>query len=107
MAITKKNNARLSADEMEEMSLSATPKQKKVCLTRGKLEPKDGIKLSSTEKKKKDTKKEHPGFKAVEKKVEKEGYSKKVAGAIVASAARKASAKAHKANPRLNKVKGK
>lgn len=50
--------------------------------------------------------KAHPGFKSVQNKVEKEGYSKKVAGAIVANAARKASKKAKKKNPRLKKVKG-
>lgn len=49
----------------------------------------------------------HVGFKGAEKKVESEGYSKKSAGAIVASASRNASAKEHKANPKLNKVKGK
>lgn len=48
----------------------------------------------------------HPGFSAVQKKVEGEGYSKESAGAIVASAARHASKAAHKANPRLNRVKG-
>ena len=47
----------------------------------------------------------HPGFKAVQAKVQSEGYSKKAAGAIVASAARNASPAAKKANPRLNKVK--
>lgn len=47
----------------------------------------------------------HPGFKAVEKKVQKEGYSKKAAGAIVASATRNASKAAKKANPRLARVK--
>lgn len=52
-------------------------------------------------------KKAHPGFKAVQAKVEREGYSKASAGAIVASAARNASKSAHKANPRLNRVKGK
>lgn len=51
--------------------------------------------------------KKHPGFKGVQNKVEKEGYSKKAAGAIVASAARKASKGAKKKNPRLKKVKGK
>ena len=51
-------------------------------------------------------KKRHPGFKAVQGKVESEGYSKKVAGAIVASAARRASPSAKKANPKLKKVKG-
>lgn len=52
-------------------------------------------------------KKKHPGFKAVQNKIEKEGYSKKEAGAITASAARKASPAAKKANPHLKKVKGK
>jgi len=50
--------------------------------------------------------KKHPGFKAVQQKIEGEGYSKKSAGAILASASRNASGKAKKANPRLNKVKG-
>ncbi len=50
--------------------------------------------------------KEHPGFKAVQGNIEKEGYSKKVAGAILAKMSRNASAKAKKANPALNKVKG-
>jgi hypothetical protein len=48
---------------------------------------------------------DHPGFSAVESKVEGEGYSEKAAGAIVASAARKASPAAKKANPNLKKVK--
>ena len=48
----------------------------------------------------------HPGFKAVQSKVEGEGYSPAVAGAIVANAARKASPAAKKANPNLKKVKG-
>lgn len=48
----------------------------------------------------------HPGFKAVQAKVaKKQGVSKKAAGAIVASASRKASSKAKAANPRLKKVK--
>jgi len=51
-------------------------------------------------------KKLHPGFAAVQKKIEGEGYSKKSAGAILASASRNASKSAKKANPRLNKVKG-
>lgn len=50
--------------------------------------------------------KKHPGFKAVQKKIEDEGYSKQSAGAILANASRHASAKAKKANPRLNRVKG-
>ena len=50
--------------------------------------------------------KAHPGFASVQKKVEGEGYTKEQAGAIVASAARKASSSAKKKNPRLNKVKG-
>lgn len=51
--------------------------------------------------------KKHPGFKAVAKKVAaKQGISKERASAIVAAGARKASAKAVKANPRLKKVSG-
>jgi hypothetical protein len=45
-------------------------------------------------------------FKAVQKKIEKSGYSKAAAGAILASATRKASPAAKKANPKLKKVKG-
>lgn len=49
----------------------------------------------------------HPGFKAVAAKVaKKQGVSKERAAAIVAAGARNASTKAHKANPRLNKVRG-
>lgn len=48
----------------------------------------------------------HPGFKAVANKIEnKEGVSKDSAYAILASASRKASPSAKKANPRLNRVK--
>jgi len=48
----------------------------------------------------------HPGFKAVQKNIaNKQGISTKAAGAILASATRKASAKAKKANPRLSRVK--
>jgi len=50
--------------------------------------------------------KKHSGFKSVQKKIQKEGYSKKAAGAILASRTRKASASAKKANPRLKRVKG-
>jgi hypothetical protein len=50
--------------------------------------------------------KKHPGFAAVRKKIQSEGYSKKSAGAILASASRHASKGAKKANPRLNRVKG-
>lgn len=50
--------------------------------------------------------KAHPGFAAVQGKIEKEGYSKRAAGAILASKTREASAKAKKANPRLKRVKG-
>lgn len=49
----------------------------------------------------------HIGFKGAVNKVEKEGYNKKQAGAIIASASRKASPQAKKANPALKKVKGK
>jgi hypothetical protein len=51
--------------------------------------------------------KAHPGFKAVQSKVQGEGYSKAAAGAIVANAARKASPAAKAKNPNLGKVKGK
>lgn len=50
--------------------------------------------------------KTHPGFKSVQKKIEGEGYSQKIAGAILASRTRGASAGAKKANPHLNRVKG-
>ena len=47
------------------------------------------------------------GFKAAQKQIaKKEGVSKDRAGAILASAARKASPAAKKANPNLKKVKG-
>jgi len=48
--------------------------------------------------------KAHPGFKAVQKKIMQQGYSKEKAGAILASRTRKASAAAKKRNPRLKKV---
>ena len=52
--------------------------------------------------------KEHPGFKAVQKKIaEKQGVSEERAGAILAASTRKASPAAKKANPRLKNVKGK
>ena len=47
----------------------------------------------------------HPGFKAVQKKIEGEGYSANTAGAILAASTRKSSAKAKRANPKLKKVK--
>lgn len=50
--------------------------------------------------------KAHPGFKAVQGKIAKK-YGKKAAGAILASATRKASAKAKAKNPRLKRVKTK
>ena len=46
----------------------------------------------------------HIGFKGAQAKVEKEGYGAKTAARIVAYAAHHASAKAKKANPRLNRV---
>lgn len=53
------------------------------------------------------TMKKNPGFKAVEKKIEKkEGVSKKAAGAMLAKKTRTASKTAKKANPKLRKVKG-
>lgn len=49
----------------------------------------------------------HPGFKKAAASIAKrEGVSPKRAGAILASAARKASPGAKKRNPKLNKVKG-
>lgn len=48
----------------------------------------------------------HRGFKAVQASIEKkEGVSQKAAGAILASATRKASPAAKKANPKLKNVK--
>lgn len=47
------------------------------------------------------------GFKAAQSKIAKsQGISKDRAGAILAAGARKASAKAKKANPNLKKVRG-
>lgn len=48
----------------------------------------------------------HPGFKSVQKSIEKEGYSKEAAGAILAKKTREASPKAKNKNPNLKKVKG-
>lgn len=48
----------------------------------------------------------HPGFAAVQSKIQHEGYSKKIAGAILASRTRAASKSAKRANPRLKRVKG-
>lgn len=48
----------------------------------------------------------HPGFANVQKKIEGEGYSKKIAGAILAARTRNASKAAKRRNPHLNKVKG-
>ncbi len=48
----------------------------------------------------------HPGFKVVERHIEGEGYSKGAAGAILASASRKASPAAKKKNPNLKRVGG-
>jgi len=50
--------------------------------------------------------KKHPGFRAVQRKIAREGHSMASAGAILASASRGASSKAKKANPRLKRVKG-
>lgn len=46
----------------------------------------------------------HPGFSKIQGKIEKEGYSRKAAGAILANASHHASKKAKKENPRLAKV---
>ena len=51
--------------------------------------------------------KAHPGFKAEQAKIgKKEGVSSARAGAILASASRKASPAAKRANPRLERVSG-
>lgn len=55
--------------------------------------------------KKETTKKEHPWFKAVQKDIEKQGYTKEQAGAILAKKTREANPKAKAKNPALNKVK--
>ena len=47
----------------------------------------------------------HPGFKAVQSKIQKSGYSKESSGAILANATRKASPAAKSKNPKLKKVK--
>jgi hypothetical protein len=47
----------------------------------------------------------HPGFKSVQSSIQKEGYSKKIAGAILAARTRNASASAKKKNPHLRRVK--
>lgn len=47
----------------------------------------------------------HQGFKAVQKKIEGEGYSPKVAGAILAKKTREASPAAKRKNPNLLHVK--
>ncbi len=44
-------------------------------------------------------------FKAVQKKIQGEGYNKKAAAAILANASRKASPAAKAANPKLRRVK--
>lgn len=64
------------------------------------------IALSKAGKNKMKKSAKHPGFQSVQKKIMKEGYSKKQAGAILASKTRSASKKAKKANPRLKRVKG-
>ena len=48
----------------------------------------------------------HPGFAAVQKKIQSQGHSAASAGAILASATRNASKSAKKKNPALKKVKG-
>jgi hypothetical protein len=53
------------------------------------------------------TTKKHPGFeKASAKIAKKEGVSQEAADRILAASSRGASKKAHKKNPKLNKVKG-
>ena len=47
----------------------------------------------------------HPGFAAVQKKIEASGHSKESAGAILAAATRGASKSAKTKNPKLSRVK--
>ncbi|HEX9059143.1 MAG TPA: hypothetical protein VF941_03095 [Clostridia bacterium] len=47
----------------------------------------------------------HPGFAKVQGKIEREGYSKRAAGAILANATRNASYSAKKHNSHLKRVK--
>lgn len=47
----------------------------------------------------------HPGFKAVAQGIQKEGYSKQAAGAILANASRNASPSAKAKNKSLKRVK--
>ena len=47
----------------------------------------------------------HPGFKKIQQQIEKEGYSEKEAGAILASKTRGASESAKESNPNLRRVK--
>lgn len=62
------------------------------------LGSKEELKMSKSAK--------HPGFKSVQNKIaEKEGVSKKAAGAILAKSTRGASKAAKKKNPKLKKVK--
>lgn len=50
----------------------------------------------------------HPGFKKVQESIaRKEGVGMKRAGAILAASSRRASPAAKRANPRLNRVRGK
>lgn len=52
--------------------------------------------------------KAHPGFQKVQSQIAaREGLSRDRAGAILAAATRRASPAARRANPRLNRVKGK
>jgi uncharacterized protein YigE (DUF2233 family) len=52
--------------------------------------------------------KAHPGFKSVQSSIaRKEGVGMKRAGAILAASSRRASPAAKRANPRLNRVRGK
>jgi hypothetical protein len=50
--------------------------------------------------------KKHPGFKSVQSRIQKQGYSKEEAGAILANKTRNASASAKRSNPHLKRVKG-
>ena len=48
----------------------------------------------------------HPGFSVIQNEIESQGFSKKSAGAILASRTRNASSEAKKRNPNFKKVRG-
>jgi len=94
MAAGKKHGGRTKhSDEAEDRRLIRS-----MIKAHDKEDDDDGMKSGGTA---------HPGFKAVQSSIaKKQGVSSERAGAILAASSRNASKAAHKANPRLNKVKG-